>query len=96
LNQVRAVCFLPTGAYFLGTDAGSQVWYVDVEGKIHLFLHGNSTSQAGDGPWFYNPTEPRVSKVRQITSTREGDLLITEHDSGYVRKVRFLRYVGSR
>jgi hypothetical protein len=31
-----------------------------------------------------------VSKVRQVTLDREGDLLITEHDAGYVRKVRFL------
>ena len=96
LNQVRAICFLPTGAYLLGTDAGSQIWYVDVEGKIHLFLHGNATAHAGDGPWFYNPGQPRVSKVRQITSTRDGDLLITEHDSGYVRKVRFLRFIAGQ
>ncbi len=93
LNQVRAICFLPTGAYFVGTDAGSQIWYVDVEGRIHLFLHGEG--HAGDGTYFYNPIEPRVSKVRQITSTPDGDLLITEHDAGYVRKVRFLRYAGA-
>jgi streptogramin lyase len=90
LNQVRAIWFLPTGAYFVGTDAGSQVWYVDVDGLIHLFLNGDG--HAGDGTYFYNPTELRVSKVRQITSTPDGDLLITEHDAGYVRKVRFLRY----
>jgi hypothetical protein len=93
LNQVRAICFLPTGAFFVGTDAGSQVWYVDVDGGIHLFLNGEG--HAGDGTYFYNPAEPRVSKVRQITSTPEGDLLITEHDAGYVRKVRFLRYAGA-
>lgn len=93
LNQVRAICFLPTGAYFVGTDAGSQVWYVDVEGKIHLFLNGEG--HAGDGTYFYNTSELRVSKVRQITSTPDGDLLITEHDAGYVRKVRFLRYAGA-
>ena len=67
-----------------------------LRGKIHLLLHGNSTAHAGDGPWFYNPSQPRVSKVRQITSTRDGDLLITEHDSGYVRKVRFLRFVAGQ
>lgn len=93
LNQVRAIWFLPTGAYFVGTDAGSQVWYVDVDGRIHLFLNGEG--HAGDGSYFYNPAELRVSKVRQITSSSDGDLLITEHDAGYVRKVRFLRYSGA-
>jgi streptogramin lyase len=92
LNQVRAIWFLPAGAYFVGTDAGSQIWYVDVDGLIHLFLNGDG--HAGDGTYFYNPTEARVSKVRQITTTPDGDLLITEHDAGYVRKVRFLRITG--
>lgn len=92
LNQVRAIWFLPTGAYFVGTDAGSQTWYVDGDGLIHLFLNGDG--HAGDGTHFYNPGEARVSKVRQVTTTHEGDLLITEHDAGYVRKVRFLRSVG--
>ncbi len=91
LNQVRAIWFLPTGAYLLGTDNGSQVWYVDTAGVIHLLLNGNSTSHAGDGTYFFNPGQARVSKVRQITLDYEGNMLITEHDAGYVRKVRFLR-----
>jgi hypothetical protein len=91
LNQVRGIWFLPTGAYLLGTDAGSQVWYVDTAGVIHLLLNGNSSSHAGDGSYFFNPGQARVSKVRQITMDYEGNLLITEHDAGYVRKVRFLR-----
>jgi streptogramin lyase len=92
LNQVRAVCYLPTGGCLVGTDAGGQVWYVDPAGTIRLFLHGDATAHAGDGPWFYAPDEPRVSKVRQITVDPEGNLLIAEHDAGYIRKVRFLRY----
>jgi hypothetical protein len=92
LNQVRAVCFLPTGGFLVGADAGSQVWYVDPAGTIRLFLHGDATAHAGDGPWFYAPGEARVSKVRQITLDPEGNLLIAEHDAGYIRKVRFLRY----
>ena len=92
LNQVRAVCFLPTGGFLVGTDAGGQVWYVDPAGTIRLFLHGDATAHAGDGPWFYAPGQPRVSKVKQITLDPEGNILIAEHDAGYIRKVRFLRY----
>jgi hypothetical protein len=65
---------------------------VDTAGTIRLFLHGDATAHAGDGSWFYAPGEPRVSKVRQITLDHEGNLLIAEHDAGYIRKVRFLQY----
>ena len=92
LVTVRAVWYLPTGAYFLATDSSSQVWYVDLDGIIHLFLNGTSLAHAGDGDWFYAPLVPKVSHVRQITVNYDGDLLITESDAGYVRKVRFLPY----
>jgi hypothetical protein len=92
LNQVRAVCFLPSGGFLVGTDNGSQVWYVDPAGTIRLFLHGDATAHAGDGSWCYAPGEPRVSKIRQITLDPDGNLLIAEHDAGYIRKVRFLHY----
>jgi hypothetical protein len=92
LNQVRALCFLPTGGFLVGTDNGSQVWYVNTAGTIHLFLHGDAAAHTGDGPWFYDPAQARVSKVRQITLDHEGSLLIAEHDAGYIRQVRFLRY----
>lgn len=90
LFQVRGIWFLPTGAYFLATDNGSQVWYVDTEGFIHLFVDGNQYTHAGDGGWFYAPGVPKVNKVRQITMDYEGSLIITENDSGYIRKVQFL------
>ena len=92
LWQVRGIWFLPTGAYFLATDNGSQVWYVDTDGYIHLFLDGDFSSHAGDGSWFYDPTTPKLSKIRQITMDYDGNLIITEHDAGYVRKVQFLRH----
>jgi hypothetical protein len=93
LNEVRGVWFLPTGAYFLATHRGSQVWYVDVSGYIHLCLNGHtSNTHAGDGTWFYDPTQFRVSEIRAITADRQGNLLITEHDAGYIRHVRFLRH----
>jgi len=92
LFQVRAIWFLPTGAFFVGTDGGGQVWYVDVDGHVHLFLNGDGgNAHAGDGAWFYDdPTTPKVNFVKQITMDYEGNLLITESASGYVRKIRFL------
>lgn len=90
LNGVRAIWFLPTGAYFLGTHAGSQMWYVDLQGKIHLFIHGVTHAHSGDGEYFFNPAVAKISQPRQITMMKNGDILVTEHDSGYVRKILFL------
>ncbi len=90
LEEVRGVWFLPTGAYFLCTHRSSRVWYVDTSGYIHLFLNGNRNgAHAGDGTWFYNPTEFRVSECRAVTVDYAGNILITENDAGYVRKVEF-------
>jgi hypothetical protein len=92
LEEVRGVWFLPTGAFLVCTHRGSQVWYVDVQGAIHLFLNGSRRDHMGDGTWFWNPEELRVSECRAVTMDREGNVLITEHDAGYVRKVQFLRH----
>jgi hypothetical protein len=91
LNEVRGVWFLPDGSFFVCTHRGSQVWYVDRGGIIHLFLNGyRSGTHAGDGTWFYNPNEYRVSEVRAVVVDYEGNILITENDCGYIRKIRFL------
>jgi hypothetical protein len=93
LDGVRGVWFLPTGAFFVCTHRGSQVWYVDTAGYIHLFLNGyRNDSHAGDGTWFWNVSEWRLSECRAITMDYEGNLLITTNDAGYVRKVQFLRH----
>ena len=78
LEEVRGVWFLPTGAYLLCTHKGSRVWYVDTSGYIHLFLNGYRNGEhAGDGTWFYNPNESRVSKCRAVTMDYEGNILLT-------------------
>ncbi len=92
LNEVRAIAFLPNGAFFLGTDSGSQMWYVDTDGYIHLWLNGASFAYAGDGEWFFkDPATPKVNHVRGITMDYEGNLLIAESLSSYIRKIGFSR-----
>ena len=93
LWQVRGIWFLPTGAYFLTTDGGSEVWYVDRDAHIHLFVDGDASgSYSGDGDWFYSdPRDHKVSQVKEITVDYAGNLLITESDRGYIRKVNFSR-----
>lgn len=91
LSQVRGVWFLPTGGYFLTTDAPCQLWYVDASGYIHLVLNGSTGAHAGDGAWVYdNPSTAKMSNGKQITMDYDGNLLLTESENGYVRKIPFL------
>ena len=86
LDEVRGVWPHPAGGIFLATHRGSQVWYVDEGGIIHLFLDGLEGAHAGDGRAFDEPG-PKVSEVRAVTLTPWGALLVTEHDAGYIRIV---------
>lgn len=75
------------------THRGSQVWYIDTAGYIHLFLNGiRNGARAGDGTWFYNPFEARVSEIRAVTTDHAGNLLITENDIGFIRRIEFLPF----
>ena len=88
LDEVRAVFFTDYGGYYLGTHDGSQVWYVDTNNYIHLLIDGAkpNTTHAGDGELLTTPGQ-KVSEVRSVALSPNGDLLITENDRGYVRIV---------
>ena len=90
LLGVRGIWFLPNDGYLLATHEGSQIWYVDTAGIIHLLVDGQMAAHSGDGEWFRTPGF-KVSQPRQVTMTDDGDLLITENDNGYIRKINFLR-----
>ena len=78
----------------MGTDSGARTWYVDTDGIIRLFLNGSGgNAHAGDGTWFYKPEEARTGPVRAITTDHQGNLLITEHDAGYIRRIDFQRHL---
>ena len=91
----RSVWFIPNGGYFIGEhDPGNRIWYVDPAGNIHRWLNGdgNNNRRAGDGQWFYaNPIMPKVSRVRAVNTDPFGNIIITESNYGYVRRIRFNR-----
>jgi len=97
LIQPRSIWFVPNGGFFITEhDPGNHVWYVDPAGIIHVWLNGSSANnfRVGDGAWFYaNPTTPKVSRVRAINADPNGNLIITESNFGYVRRIRFERLV---
>ena len=97
LNSPRTLCFLPNGGYFIGEhDPGNRIWYVDPANIIHRIMVGssneNSVKFAGDGAWFFaNPTMPKVHKVRAINMDQFGNIILTENDLGFIRKIEFKR-----
>ncbi len=87
LNEVRGVWFLSDGSYFLATHQGSQVWYVDTDGIMNLFLDGRPDhSHTGDGEAFDTPGH-KISEARAVTVDPKGNVIVTENDFGYVRLV---------
>jgi hypothetical protein len=95
LNLPRSVWFLPNGGYFIGEhDPGNRIWYVDPAGIIHRWMNGSGANhrRVGDGQWFYaNPNTPKVSRVRAVNADPFGNIIITESNYGYVRRIRFQR-----
>ena len=91
LAGVRGVWLLPNGGYLLATHAGSQIWYVDGAGIIRLFLDGLAGNvHDGDGDYFYSPGF-KIAEARSVTLDYAGNILITENDRGYVRRIDFQR-----
>lgn len=98
LNEVRGIAFEPsTGGYYVATHRSSQIWYVDTENKIHLMIDGDrdDDTHAGDGRPIQEPGE-KISEPRAITVAPNGDLLITENDRGFIRRVHKLRSETAR
>jgi sugar lactone lactonase YvrE len=90
LAGVRGVWYLPNGGYLLATHEGSQIWYVDTAGVIHLFVDGSRKFHEGDGEYFRTPGF-KVSEVRAVTMDKQGNIIITENDNGFIRVINFLR-----
>ncbi|MBI3879235.1 MAG: hypothetical protein HY301_04125 [Verrucomicrobia bacterium] len=86
---VRGIWFLPTGGYLLATHEGSKVWYVDAADTVHLFVDGVHNAHTGDGAWFHSAGQ-KISEPRAVTMDSRGNILITDNDTGYLRRIRFL------
>lgn len=89
LHGVRGVWFLNDNSYFVACHEGSQVWYIDVTGKIHLFLDGSEgdSNYSGDGENYRTPGY-KISEARSISVDYDGNVIITENDRGFIRKIK--------
>ncbi len=94
----RGIAFLPNGGFFTSEHSpGNRIWYIDPTGIIHLWVRGNDANnkRVGDGEWFYNnianTSVSKVSRVRSVIPDPNGNLIITESNYGYVRRIKFQR-----
>lgn len=96
LNRVRGIAALPDGTFFLATQKGGDIWWVDngpendgIDRRIHLFLHG-SPSGNDISPDFSarNEAVDHISEPRSIQLASNGDLLVTSNDKGVIRAIR--------
>ncbi|MFC2137108.1 hypothetical protein ACFLTE_02930, partial [Bacteroidota bacterium] len=88
LDGVRGVWFLDDNSYFVATHEGSQIWYIDNDGRIHLFLNGMDGDEyhSGDGENYRTPGY-KISEPRSVSVDYEGNVLIVENDKGFIRKI---------
>ena len=94
LKEVRGIAFHPEGGYFLATHDGGQIWFVDDDNSIHLLIDGDDDgTHAGDGLPLNSPGR-KISEPRAVTLAPNGDLIITEHDAGFIRLARANRAIG--
>jgi len=90
LDEVRGVWPHPRGGYLLACHKGDDVWFVDPDGVIHVFVEGKGgDTHAGDGLPVTAPG-PKISEPRAVTMDAAGNVLITENDLGFVRRVERL------
>ena len=90
----RGVWPVPTGGYLLSLHDGAQLWYIDAANISHLLVNGeggNLYVQAGDGQFFYNPTQFLIGEGRSVTMDWVGNIIMCESDYGFVRRIRFRR-----
>lgn len=87
LDEVRGIWRHPGGGFLFGTHRGSRVLYLDTYGFTHVLIDGARGQHCCDGQPL-TALGYKVSEVRNVTMTPAGDLLVTEHDAGYVRIAR--------
>jgi hypothetical protein len=92
----RGIWPVPTGGYLLLLHDGCQLWYMDSTDTMHLLLDGaGGTTHNGDGYFFYDLSELKISEGRSVALDYEGNILVCESDYGFVRRIRFQRLPGN-
>ncbi|MCB1096411.1 MAG: hypothetical protein KDN22_12615 [Verrucomicrobiae bacterium] len=89
LEDVRGIALRPDGSFFLCTQKGGDVVFVDSRGIATALIRGtrSGNTHEGDGLPLESPGE-KISEPRAVTLAPSGDLIITTNDNGFIRVVR--------
>ena len=88
LGGLRGIWFPPDGGILLCAHSASKLYWVDPDGILHLMLDGVSDgTHAGDGEPWWTPGA-KISEPRAVTMDHEGNILLTEHDGGFIRRIQ--------
>lgn len=89
LAGVRGVWPVPSGGSLLATHEGSQLLFMDAAGIVYVLVEGlPGNAHSGDGLPFQDPSV-LVSECRSVAMDYRGNILITENDFGFIRRIRF-------
>ena len=92
LNGPRGVWPVPTGGHLLLLHDGCQLWYLDTGGILRLLLNGaGGNTHGGDGDYFYDPSQLKISEGRSVAMDYQGNILVCDSDYGFIRRIRFQR-----
>jgi hypothetical protein len=90
LNGPRGIWPLPTGGYLFLMHDGSQLWYMSATNTMHLLINGaGGGTHGGDGEYFYDPVQVKISEGRSVTMDYAGNIILCESDYGFIRRIRF-------
>lgn len=85
LEGVRAVWPTPDGGLLLGCHESHDIYYLSPDYKIMKFINGGRDVHEGDGTDIKKGQ--KISETRSITMDSKGNIIICEHDAGFIRLV---------
>lgn len=93
MEGVRGLAVTEHGAYFVTTEDGGDVWYVDPDGIAHVLLIGSGSGDliGGEGQTLAQLAEHGENIMGQpyaITIAPNGDLVLVTNETGVIRVIR--------
>jgi sugar lactone lactonase YvrE len=93
LEGVRGLAVSEHGGYFVTTEDGGDVWYVDTSGVAHVLMVGSGSGNVRDGDGqtleeLVGSDKNIVSQPYSITIAPNGDLVLITNETGFIRVVR--------
>ncbi|MDP6946039.1 MAG: hypothetical protein QF464_17960, partial [Myxococcota bacterium] len=84
---LRGIWFPPDGGVLLCGHIASRLYWMDDAGILHLMLDGAPDgTHAGDGEHWSTPGL-KISEPRAVSMDHQGNILLTEHDGGFIRRI---------